>query len=124
MDYNICHLIPKILIQVQVVERSRGDRIIQAIKDALYKANNISINSIKALGTVEVKKGEKGIIEASKYFNLPLEIFTLDEIRKVEDKFEKSQFVKDTIGGLFSIRTFSLFIRRQFNYKKNLSIME
>lgn len=98
MDYNICHLIPKnINIGIGCRKGVGGDRIIQAIKDALYKAN-ISINSIKALGTVEVKKGEKGIIEASKYFNLPLEIFTLDEIRKVEDKFEKSQFVKDTIG--------------------------
>lgn len=50
------------------------------------------------MGTVEVKKDEKGIIETSKHFNCPLQIFTIEEIKKIEDRFNKSQFVKDTIG--------------------------
>lgn len=72
-------------------------RIIEAIKTS-FKDANLSINSIKSMGTVEVKKDEAGIIEAAEYFNCPLKIFTIEEISKVEDMFEKSQFVKDTIG--------------------------
>lgn len=74
-----------------------ANMIINAIKSALDEID-ISTQSIKAIGTVEVKKDEAGIIEAARYFNSPLEIFTVDEIKSVEDNFAQSQFVKNTIG--------------------------
>lgn len=74
-----------------------GKRIIQAIEEALSKVN-ISNKSIKNIATVEIKKYEEGIIEGAKYYNCPLSIFTIEDIKEVEDKFQKSQFVKDTIG--------------------------
>lgn len=73
------------------------ERIIKAIENT-FKTTNLSINSIKAIGTVVVKKDEKGIIQAANYFKCPMEIFSIEAIKEVEDKFEKSQFVKDTIG--------------------------
>lgn len=72
-------------------------RIIEAIEES-FNTVNLSTNSIKAIGTVEVKKDEQGIIEAASYFKCPMKIFSIEEIRSVEEKFEKSQFVKDTIG--------------------------
>lgn len=74
-----------------------SSRILEAIINS-FKEVNLSTKSIKSIGTVEVKKDEAGIIEASKYYICPLVIFTIDQIKKVEEKFEKSQFVKDTIG--------------------------
>lgn len=71
--------------------------IIEAIEASL-KDKNISIKSIKSMATVEVKRFEIGIIKAAEYLKCPLKIFTLDEIRPLEDMFQKSQFVKDTIG--------------------------
>lgn len=73
------------------------NRIIEAIEGEL-KALDITRSRIKAIGTVEVKKDEKGIIEAAKYFKSPLKIFTIEDIKKVEDRFKKSEFVKKTIG--------------------------
>lgn len=73
------------------------NRIIKAIDDALTE-ESLSINSIKSIGTIEVKKDEQGIIEAAKHYGYPLRIFSINEIQEIEDKFEKSQFVKDTIG--------------------------
>lgn len=99
-DINIPYTIlrPKnINIGIGCKKNIEGKFIIEAIKDQLKKLN-LSVNSIKSLATIEVKKDEKGIIEASKYFNCPLKIFTIEEIKEVEDKFSKSQFVKDTIG--------------------------
>lgn len=93
-----CRLIPKnINIGIGCRRGMEGKKIIKAIKLALNKLD-LSLKGIKKIGTIEVKKEEAGIIEASKYFNVPLKIFSLDAIREVEDKFEKSQFVKDTIG--------------------------
>lgn len=74
-----------------------ASRIIDAIEEKLDQLN-LSKNSIRAIGTVEVKKDEKGIIESAKHFKSPLEIFTIDQIKEVEENFSKSQFVKDTIG--------------------------
>ncbi len=91
-------LIPKnINIGIGCKKGMESSRIIKAIEEAFHKVN-LSIKGIKAIGTVEIKKHEKGIIEASKYFNCPLKILTIEEIKKVEQRFEKSQFVKDTIG--------------------------
>lgn len=98
IDIPITYLRPRnINIGVGCRKGIEGTRIIEAIEKAL-KEVNISNKSIKAIGTVEVKKDEKGIIDAAEYFNCPMKIFTIDEIKEVEDKFHKSQFVKDTIG--------------------------
>ncbi|MCQ1528346.1 cobalt-precorrin 5A hydrolase [Lutispora saccharofermentans] len=76
---------------------AEGYKIIEAIKADLEE-NNLSEKSIKAIGTIEAKKDEAGIIKAANYFNCPLKIFTAEEIRKVEDRFEKSDFVKEAVG--------------------------
>lgn len=99
-DMNIPHAIlrPKnINIGIGCRKGVEGTRILGAIRNALNEVD-LSPNSIKSIGTVEVKKNEAGIIEAAQYFNCPLVIFTIEEIGDVEEKFEKSQFVKDTIG--------------------------
>lgn len=74
-----------------------GKRIREALETDLSTLG-LARESIKAIGTIEIKKDEKGIIDTAKYYKLPLQIFTIEEIKKVEDKFKKSQFVKDTIG--------------------------
>lgn len=71
--------------------------VIEAIENALDQ-KGLSKNSIKAIGTVDVKAEEKGIIQAAEFFRSPLRIFSREEIKRVEDRFEKSQFVEATIG--------------------------
>lgn len=71
--------------------------ILEGIAAAL-KSRNLSCKSIHTMGTIVVKKDEQGIIEAAKHYNCLLKIFTLEEIGEVDHMFEKSQFVKDTIG--------------------------
>lgn len=83
-------------------------RIIEAIEKEL-KHLNISASRIKAIGTVEVKKDEKAIIEVARHFKSPLKIFSLEEINKVEDMFQKSDFVKKTIG-VYSVSEPSAFL--------------
>lgn len=73
------------------------EQIIEGIKTELENLN-LSQLSLYKFGTVEAKKEEIGIFEAAKHFGCEVEIFSNEEISKVEDKFQKSQFVKDTIG--------------------------
>lgn len=92
------------LLRPRVINIGIGSRkdiqtkvVIEAIEQALDK-KNLSPKSIKSMGTVDVKENEKGIIEAAEFFKSDLLIFTRDQIRQVEDKFEKSDFVLKTIG--------------------------
>ena len=99
-DINIPHTIlrPKNLnIGIGCKKDIEANKIREAIESSL-KGAKLSSNSIKSIGTVEVKKHERGIIEASEFYNCSLKIFTVEEIREVEEMFQKSQFVKDTIG--------------------------
>lgn len=73
------------------------EKIVAAIKED-FKKLNLSEKSINEIGTIEIKKDEIGIIETAKNYDVNLKIFTVDEISTVEDKFEKSDFVKKTVG--------------------------
>lgn len=73
------------------------ERIIRAIESLLADLS-LSIHSIKAIGSAEAKRNEEGIIETAKHYKCPFKIFSNEEIQAVEDKFEKSDFVKKSIG--------------------------
>ena len=104
-----CQLIPKnINIGMGCRRGVEGKMIIGLIESVLGQLN-LSTNGIKAIGTVEVKRDEKGIREACRYFNCPLKVFTLEEIKEVDDKFEKSPFVKEIIG-VYSVAEASAYL--------------
>lgn len=73
------------------------EEILSAI-DIVFKENNLSLKSIKDIATVDVKKDEEGIIEAAERLKCGLRIFDREDIKKVENEFSKSDFVRDTIG--------------------------
>lgn len=96
--------LPHVLLRPKAINIGIGcrknidtEKIIDFIKD-LLKENNLSQKSIKALGTIEAKKDEKGIIEAAQFFKCPLKIFSVKDIKKIENKLSKSDFVKATVG--------------------------
>ena len=100
IDINIPHVIlrPKNLnIGVGCKKGTSGKEIINAILDVLDK-NNFSSNSIKSINTIEIKSDELGILEAASYFKCTRNIYTIEEIKMVEEKFEKSDFVKRNVG--------------------------
>ena len=65
---------------------------------SVLKEHNIDIRAIKSIGTVELKKDEVAINALVDYFKCELEIFTTDDIRPIQHKFEGSDFVEKTIG--------------------------
>ncbi|WP_270505682.1 cobalt-precorrin 5A hydrolase [Paraclostridium sordellii] len=97
-DSRIIKVIPRdIVIGIGCRRNTPYEEIQKALDDLLYKYN-IDKKSILKIGSVEVKKDEIGIIELARTLNVDFEIISLEEIKKVEDKFEKSEFVKKSIG--------------------------
>ena len=76
---------------------TKAEDILRAIEDCLDK-NNLDIKSVKKVATVDVKENEQGLIDAVKFLNLDLEIISREEIKKVQDQFEGSDFVEKNIG--------------------------
>lgn len=64
-----------------------------ALKNAGKKPEEIS-----CLATIELKKNEKGLTEFAEELGVPLKIFSAEEIKKVENLFESSEFVKKITG--------------------------
>lgn len=73
------------------------EEIIEAIRASLDKIDR-SYLSIKHIATIDVKKDEKGIIGAAHYFNVPLMIVNIEEVKIIEEQFQISHFVKKSIG--------------------------
>ena len=76
---------------------TKAEDILSTIENCLDK-NNLDIKSVKKIATVDVKENEQGLINAAKFLNLDLEIVSRDEIKKVQNQFEGSDFVEKTIG--------------------------
>lgn len=73
------------------------DKMRQTIQ-TLLKDRDIDERAVKAIGTVEVKKNEKAILQLAEYLGCELKIFSIEEIKKVHHKYEGSNFVEKTIG--------------------------
>ncbi|WP_129596163.1 cobalt-precorrin 5A hydrolase [Anaerophilus nitritogenes] len=86
-----------IILGIGCRRRKSKEEILKAIDDCLEKLN-ISKKSIKHIATVDLKKDEKGLIEAAKELKIPLMIIAREEIKKVQDQFEGSEFVKKITG--------------------------
>ncbi|MBO3446085.1 cobalt-precorrin 5A hydrolase, partial [Clostridium sp. CCUG 7971] len=63
-----------------------------------FDNNNIDIKSLKVIGSIDVKKDEKAIIDLSKDLDVEFKTFSKDEISKVDYLFDKSEFVKKNVG--------------------------
>lgn len=98
INNNILKVVPKnIVIGIGCRKNMDKEYMINSLSDFLHK-QNIDINSIKEIGSIDVKKNEEALINLSIYLNVPFKTFTADEISKVEHLYEKSDWVKQNVG--------------------------
>lgn len=91
-------LIPQnILVGIGCRRGVESKRMIQAI-NIVFEELGLHRDSLKGLASVDIKKDEVGIREASKYLKVPVDFIDREQIKEVEDRFEVSEFVKKAIG--------------------------
>jgi cobalt-precorrin 5A hydrolase len=97
-DSRIIKVVPKdIVIGMGCRRNTSFEDINNSLEDILHKYN-IDKKAIRKIGSVEVKKDEQGIIELANTLGVSFETISIEEIEKIEDRFEKSDFVKKSIG--------------------------
>ncbi|WP_455543222.1 cobalt-precorrin 5A hydrolase [Intestinibacter sp.] len=95
---KIIKLVPKdIVLGVGCKKNMDSEHMQNSLKEFLH-INNIDINSIKAIGSIEIKKNEQAIIDLANYLNVPFETFTVEQIAQVDYLYGKSEWVKKNVG--------------------------
>lgn len=62
------------------------------------KKNNIDINEIGAIASIDLKANEEGLIELCSYYRIPFITYTKEILLKAQGTFEESEFVMEKTG--------------------------
>lgn len=79
----------------------RKDMDYKVVEDCLQRflsLNKIDKCRIKKIATIEKKANEQAIIKLAKELNIPMEIVDQEKILAIEERFSRSDFVKNTVG--------------------------
>lgn len=71
--------------------------IIDGVKRTLAN-HNLSVLSLKSFASVDIKRNELGLIEASNYFKVPLDMVTREQIIQLTGYYTETKVVKEKIG--------------------------
>ncbi|MDO5389218.1 MAG: cobalamin biosynthesis protein [Clostridia bacterium] len=98
VNENTLQVVPKV-IGVGIGCRKNTDE--KEIEYAILKClegENININSLFKVGSIDIKKNERGIIEFCKKRNLPFVTYSAERLNEVKGDFSKSEFVESVTG--------------------------
>ena len=105
----IVHLVPKNLnLGIGLKKGVDKETVAEAVKKALDSINKDLI-AVKAIASIDLKQNEKGLLEFAKELKISLVFFSKSQIEKIEDDFEKSEFVKKTVG-VYNVSAPSAFL--------------
>jgi len=97
-DSKILRLIKKDLVLGIGCRRGTSyEKLNDFINSSLVKYN-LDIRATVCIVSVDVKANEEGIIKLAQKMNCPFKTFKREEIKSVQDKYEKSEFVLKTLG--------------------------
>ena len=71
---------------------------VESFLRTVFEENSLSEKAILNIGTIDIKKNEKAIVELSKKYNVKLEIFDKKTLNSQKGEFSHSDFVFRTVG--------------------------
>lgn len=97
-DESILRLIRKnIVLGIGCRKNTSSEKMINFIEKTLEE-NEIDIRSVKVVASIDIKSDEKAILDLKDRLNVDLKFFTKEEIKKVHNNYEGSDFVEKNIG--------------------------
>lgn len=99
LDYSkILKLIKKdVVLGIGCRKGTSYEKLREFIFNNLVKYN-LDIRSIAIIVSVDLKANEDGIVKLSENLKCPFKTFSREEIKTVQDKYDKSEFVLRTLG--------------------------
>ncbi|NRY63306.1 cobalt-precorrin 5A hydrolase [Clostridium beijerinckii] len=98
-DYSrILRLIKKdIVLGIGCRKGTTYEKLYDFVNANLIKYN-LDIRAVSGIVSVDIKADEEGIIKLAEKIDCPFKTFSKDEIKTVQDKYDKSEFVFKTLG--------------------------
>ena len=91
-------LIPRILTLGIGCRRDTTREHLQSVIKTVFADNCLDIRAVGRIASIDVKKGEKGLLSLAKELNAELLFYTADELNGAEGDFDESDFVRKTVG--------------------------
>ena len=92
------YLRPRTLVLGAGCRKAMDPERFEAQARAFLKECGVSLLSVKALATIEVKKEEPAMVRFCEKYRLPLQTYTAAELKAVPGCFSHSDFVEKTVG--------------------------
>ncbi|WRS26327.1 cobalt-precorrin 5A hydrolase [Oscillospiraceae bacterium MB08-C2-2] len=92
------HLVPSVAVLGVGCKKGIPADVIEMRYQRLLKEHNLHPAAIRKVCTINMKQHEPGLVEFCKNHGLPLEVFSLEQLEKVEGCFCASEFVRRTTG--------------------------
>ncbi|UTC66523.1 MULTISPECIES: cobalt-precorrin 5A hydrolase [unclassified Treponema] len=103
------HLVPKNLnLGIGLKKGVNKETLAETVRRTLDSINK-DLRAVKAIASIELKQNEKGLLDFAKELNISPVFFSESQIEKIEDNFEKSDFVKKTVG-VYNVSAPSAFL--------------
>lgn len=91
-------LIPKDIVVGLGCKRGKTKEELLDVLSELFTAHNLNLKRINKIVSVDIKHDEVGLIELAKSKGVPFECIPKEAIIKIENQFDGSEFVKETLG--------------------------
>jgi cobalt-precorrin 5A hydrolase len=99
LDYSkILRLIKRdLILGIGCKKGTPYEKLNKFVSDALIELN-LDIRAVAALASIDIKANEDGIVKLAEKINCSFKTFNREEIKTVEDNYDKSEFVFKTLG--------------------------
>lgn len=95
---QVCVLKPRRYILGIGCKRGKTADEMEAFLQKICERLNIDMHGIGAIASIDIKKDEPGIWELSRRLGVPFEVFSAQELERVEEVVTVSDFVKEMVG--------------------------
>jgi len=85
------------IIGIGCRKHTSSKAIVEAVLDAINKAG-LDLEQIRFMASVDLKKKEPGLLQASKELGLPFRVIASEEIRTFAGAFDASEFVMNNVN--------------------------
>lgn len=95
---NILHLVPqKVHIGIGCRKGTEKEKLLE-FADMCLKKSQIFEQSVSSVSSIDIKHGERGLIDFADEKKWPLYFFSAERLNTAEGKFSSSDFVKNVTG--------------------------
>lgn len=91
-------IIPKIVHLGVGCRKGTSEKAVAEAVKKILSDNGVDFRSVKTINSIDIKSGEKGLLDFAGHSGIPIHFFTAAELNAAEGKFSSSDFVKKVTG--------------------------